>query len=124
VRVEVLGADGRPKVLSNPVTFVRAVPDGGIEPARLGIDLGGVVSEDGSGFRLLEARVSREGDTTVVRLAGRGADGRLDLRVEGAERGSFSVELEDLAGRKVVAGNRIELSGLTGEGAIRIIRKE
>jgi hypothetical protein len=120
VRLEVRGADGTVKVLSNPITFVRTVPAGGIEPARTSIDLGGLASGWIRGFRLADARSRREGEAIVVELRGSARDGSLELGLPEARSGDARVELDGLDGKHETEGDRIVVSGLSGEGTVRV----
>ncbi len=117
VRVRVDGADGGPKVLSNPITFVRSAPPPGLPAARAALDLGAIASRKIERFTVTGARdLGREGG---VEIRGRGESGRLELACSSAD-GEASVELEGLTGSWSREASGLVVSELTGEGTIRV----
>jgi len=117
VRIECLARKGDEKVYSNAIHFVREVPEGGVEPARLGIDFAGVRSRLARGFRVGNV-VAVEGEGwSGVRIVGRGDGGALVL--DTAALGPVEVELkEGLSGRVAIEDGLVRLTELTGAGRI------
>ena len=117
VRFECLARSGVQKAYSNAIHFVREVPDGGIEPARLGVDFAGARSLLARRFRVQNVvAVSGEG-WSGLRIVGRGDGGALVL--DASALGEVEVELkEGLEGNVAVRGGRVELTNLEGSGRI------
>jgi hypothetical protein len=97
--------------------FVREVPPGGIEPARLGIDFAGVRSRLARRFRISKLAAVKGEGWSGLRIVGRGDDGALVL--DASALGELEVELkEGLSGRVHIEGGVVELTALKGAGRI------
>jgi len=115
VRLEVLDARGEVKACSNALHLVRDVPPGGIPAARLGLDVGGVRTLSARGFTLTGV-VTRDGS---VLLEGRASGGELHLELP-LELTSPEVHFEGLTGDVVDLGGNLVLTGLEGQGSVRL----
>jgi hypothetical protein len=116
VRVECIARDGTAIAFSNPIHFLRAAPEEGLEPARAAIDFAGVTSRRIAGFRLQEVKaISGEG-WSGLRVAGTGAEGTLVL--DASSWGSVEAELKDLEGTVKVKRGIVTARGLTGSGRL------
>lgn len=120
VRFAVYDSEGEGMVFSNPLIFVRGPLESGLEPARAGIDVGGLRSVHIAGFSPTAAQ--REPDSSVV-ITGSDrsrADGGSSLVLDTAEFGRASVRFEDLTGVAEQDGDVLTLSGIEGSGRIVI----
>jgi hypothetical protein len=117
VRVELLGDDGEPRVLSNPIHFLREAPQGGIPPARAALDVGGVRSFSCRGFTLTGARAETIEGAPAVRIEGLGSGGELHLDLP-LELTSARVDFEGLEGDFIDQGGNLVLTSLEGRGSI------
>jgi hypothetical protein len=117
VRVEVFARDGTALAYSNPIHFVRRLPEGGIDPARAAFDVAGVRSVDLGGFELSSVEPLADGGPGVA-LAGRGERCTLELSCPGLA--SPTVELKGLRAKIAIEGSRIRLEGLLGNGRIAV----
>ena len=118
-RFEVWTSKGEPKVFSNPIVFVRGPLEQGLEPARAGLDLGGLRSMRVERFALTDSRRTHAG--TVV-LTGSGTDGT--LLIDATEFGEARVAFEELTGEYGQRDGLLMIGGVTGSGRIVIARQE
>ena len=118
VRVEALARDGTALVCSNPIHLVREAPAGGLDPARGAFDFGGVQSVDLDGFRLTGATAATAQERSSVQISGAGSGGTLVFDCPG--HASVAVELKGLQGKVEVAGTRVTIRYLRGEGRILV----
>ena len=135
VRVESFARDGTALVFSNPIHYVREVPEGGLDPARGAIDVGGVRSVTLGDLRLREVRPVSGAGWRGVRLAGSAEGGTLVLETEvpgSAGAGNpppggteLEVELKGMEGSvERGPGGRVTVRGLRGSGRVVLKRPE
>jgi hypothetical protein len=116
VRVECIARDGTAHAFSNPIHFLREVPEGGLDEGRAAIDFAGVRSRRIEGFRLQAVKpVSGEG-WSGLRIVGRADGGTLVL--DATAWGSVRAELKDFEGTVKVRKGVVTATGLKGSGRL------
>jgi len=114
LRIEVYNAEGREKVFSNPIYFIRQVPAEGISPFKAAIDLGGIFSTSIKSFTITDAYFHLQPGWRTLTMKGFADGGRivLDCTALGAPD---EVRFVHMTGSWSYEGGLLTLSGLVSE---------
>ena len=116
-RFEVRNAAGTVKLLSNPIHYVSAAPEGGLPPARAALDVGGVRSRGLRGLTLAAACVEPVDGHRMLRIEGRAVAG--EVRLEFPHPIDLDrLRWEGLEGEASAEGELVVLSDLGGSGSV------
>jgi hypothetical protein len=115
VRFELRDARGQAFALSNPIHFLREVPEGGLAAPTVALDLGGVRGTRARELRITGFAPARAGQDEPLRIDVESEGGELDLELARAPRG---ITLEGLSGDVVPDGPRVRLRNLGGTGSL------
>ena len=114
VRFELRDGAGRAFVASNPIHFLREIPDGGLADPAVAFDRDGLRSRQVEGVQLLAWRREDAAESRRVVLRVRARAGTIALD----HAGPVSVSFAGLEGRSSAADGALLLTDLEGEGEI------
>ncbi len=121
VRAELRDEGGQAFALSNPIHFLRELPEGGLPAPPAAIDRDGLRSRRIEGLRITGWERQRSGGADRIRIGLEAQEGLLELDVEGFGAPE-AVSLEGIEGRIAREGKRVRVEGLRGAGALILER--